>query len=137
MYTDKVRHSNLRNGLSALAIGGWNLPWPIGATPLRVSDYHFPISVFYFLSLALALAPIGHGNTVVDRFPSPSPSPGTHRQRYLSATVRTTSRFRFPFPNFRFPTSRHFQPRRGPRGIYRLGGQPTVHSMSSCTYNYS
>ena len=53
------------------------VPWPIGAMPLRVSDFHFPNSNFH--SLALALAPIVHGNTVVDTFPSPtpSPSPGT------------------------------------------------------------
>ena len=50
------------------------VPWPM---PLRVSDFHFPNSNFH--SLALALAPIVHGNTVVDTFPSPtpSPSPGT------------------------------------------------------------
>ena len=31
------------------------VPWPIGAMPLRVSDFHFPISVFHSLAQALAL----------------------------------------------------------------------------------
>ena len=88
------------------------------------SRFRFPISVFHSLAVALALAPIGHGNIVVDRFPSPNPSPNpspvTYRPRYLSATVHATSRFRFPVSNFiaaefHFPIS-IFRP----RGIYRF-----------------
>ena len=110
------------------------LPWSIGSLdlplvlapighgtyrprymPLRVSNFHFPISVFHSLALTLALAPIGHGITVVDRFPRPTPSPGTYRPRYISATVHATSRFQFPFSNFR-ATDCHF-----PISIFRPG----------------
>ena len=101
------------------------VPRPMGAMPLRVSDFHFPISVFH--SLALTLAPICHGNTVVDKFPSPSSGPGTHRPRYLSAWYVPIGVSDFHFPssvlqisNFHFQTSRHPQARRGPRGSYRL-----------------
>ena len=121
------------------------LPLPIGAMPLRVSDFHFPISNFH--SLALALVPIGHGNTVVDTFPSssPSPSPGTSRLRYLSDNrphgtchfAFPISIFQFPFSDFHFSTQRRLQARRAPRGIYGLGGWPTVLSMCSCTYKLS
>ena len=31
-----------------------HVPWPIGAMPFRVSDFHFPISVFHSLALTLA-----------------------------------------------------------------------------------
>ena len=33
-----------------------SVPWPIGAMPLRISDIHFPISVFRSLTIALAIA---------------------------------------------------------------------------------
>ena len=33
-----------------------SVPWPIDAMPLHVSDFHFPISNFHSLALALALA---------------------------------------------------------------------------------
>ena len=26
-----------------------NIPWPIGAMTLRVSDFHFPISIFHLI----------------------------------------------------------------------------------------
>ena len=88
------------------------------AMPLRVSDFHFPITVFHYrevactvadrchatsrfrfpfsvfhslalaLTLALALAPIGHG-------------------------ACATLLFRFPFPNFRFPFPRKSETRSG------------------------
>ena len=81
------------------------------------SRFRFPFSNFH--SLALALAPIGHGNTVVDTFPSPSP--GTSRPRSHLATrymPLRVSDFHFPISIFDLAaftssthTSRHLQAR--------------------------
>ena len=88
---------------------------------LRVSDFHFPISVLPFSIFQFPFSDLVAftGSTRQLRLNSDS----TQTQLRLNSDS-TQTQLRLNSDSTQ------------PRGIYRLGGRPTVH-MCSCTYNYS